>query len=59
MKGGGETPDGVAAVILEAVTGDEPRLRYQSSPTASAMAARKIVDVTGQSIVNATRALLG
>ena len=59
MTGGGETPEGVAAVILEAVTSDEPRFRYQSSAAASAMAARKIVDVTGQSIVKATRALLG
>jgi NAD(P)-dependent dehydrogenase (short-subunit alcohol dehydrogenase family) len=59
MKGGGETPEGVAAVILEAVTSEAPRFRYQSSPAASAMAARKVVDVTGQSIVNATRALLG
>ncbi|ATB29713.1 SDR family oxidoreductase [Melittangium boletus] len=59
MKGGGEKPEGVAAVILEAVTSDAPRFRYQSSPVASAMAARKINDVTGQSIVQATRALIG
>lgn len=57
-SGGGETPEGVAAVIVEAVTSDSPRFRYQSSPAASAMAARKIVDVSGQSIVAATRALI-
>lgn len=59
MTSGGETPEAVAAVILEAVTSDALRLRYQSSPAASAMAARKIVDVTGDSIVRATGALLG
>lgn len=58
MKDGGETPRDVAAVILNAVTSDAPHFRYQSSATASAMAARKIVDVTGDSIVQATRALL-
>jgi short-subunit dehydrogenase len=56
---GGETPDGVAAVIVEAVTSDAPKLRYPSSPGAAAMAGRKLVDVTGDSIVKATRALLG
>jgi len=57
--GGAQEPEGVAQVIVEAVTADAPRLRYQSSPAATAMAGRKIVDVTGQSIVQATRALLG
>jgi NAD(P)-dependent dehydrogenase (short-subunit alcohol dehydrogenase family) len=55
----GEAPEGVAATILEALTSEAPRFRYQTSPAASAMAGRKIVDVTGQSVVQATRALLG
>lgn len=55
----GEAPEGVAATILEALTSEAPHFRYQSSPAASAMAGRKIVDVTGQSVVQATRALLG
>jgi NAD(P)-dependent dehydrogenase (short-subunit alcohol dehydrogenase family) len=59
MAQDGETAEGVAAVILEAVSSAAPRLRYQSSPAASAMAGRKIIDVTGDSIVKATRALLG
>lgn len=59
MSEGGETPQGVAAVVMEAVTSEAPRFRYQSSAAASAMAARKVVDVTGDSIVQATRALLG
>lgn len=57
--GGAETPEGVAAVILEALTSDAQRLRYQSSHAASVMAARKIVDVTGQPILQATRTLIG
>jgi NAD(P)-dependent dehydrogenase (short-subunit alcohol dehydrogenase family) len=59
MLQGGETPEGVAEVIFEAATTDSPKLRYQSSPAASATAGRKVVDVTGVSIVQATRALLG
>ena len=55
----GETTEGVAAVVLAAVTSDSPRLRYPSSPAASMMAGRKIVDVTGNSIVKGTRELLG
>ncbi|MGH8112479.1 MAG: SDR family oxidoreductase, partial [Rhodanobacteraceae bacterium] len=54
-QSGGETPQDVAAVILKAITSDAPCLRYQSSQAASAMAARKLVDTTGDSIVQATR----
>lgn len=58
VKDGGQTPEDVAAVILDALTSDSPNFRYQSSPSASELAGRKLVDVTGQSIVQATRALI-
>lgn len=56
---GGQTPEAVAAVIVEAAMADRPHLRYQSSPAARAMAGRKIVDVTGDSVLAATAALIG
>ena len=43
---------------LEALTNDAPRLRYQSSFAASAMAARNIADVTHHLVLQATRPLV-
>lgn len=56
---GGQTAEEVAAVVVEAATAARPHLRYQSSPGATAMAARKIVDPTGDSVLAATSGLLG
>lgn len=55
----GQTAEQVAAVVAEAALADRPQLRYQSSPAASAMAGRKLVDVTGNSVLAATSALVG
>lgn len=56
---GGQSPEEVAEVIVEAAMSPKPHLRYQSSPAASAMAAQKIVDTTGDSVLAATAALIG
>ncbi|WP_024793597.1 SDR family oxidoreductase [Tomitella biformata] len=56
---GGQTPEEVAAVVVEAAMSASPHLRYQSSLAASAMAARKLVDTTGDSVLAATSALIG
>jgi len=55
----GEKPEDVANVIVEAVKAAAPQLRYQTSASARAIAAQKLVDVTGNSVLAATRGMLG
>jgi NAD(P)-dependent dehydrogenase (short-subunit alcohol dehydrogenase family) len=47
----GQTPDEVAAVILDAATAETPHLRYTTSATIQGLAARKYVDTSGDSVV--------
>ena len=54
LLGGGQTPESVAEVIAGIARDPRPHLRYQSSPAATALAGRKLVDPTGDSIVAAT-----
>lgn len=54
----GESPDDVAAVIAGIARDSHPHLRYQSSSGATAIAARKVIDPSGDSIVAATSAFL-
>jgi len=58
LLGGGETPESVADVIAGIARDPRPHLRYQSSPAATGLAARKLVDPTGDSIVGGTTAFL-
>ena len=58
LLGGGETPESVADVIAGIAHDPRPHLRYQSSPAATGMAARKLIDPTGDSVVAATTAFL-
>jgi NAD(P)-dependent dehydrogenase (short-subunit alcohol dehydrogenase family) len=52
----GQTGDDIARTILEAATADAPHLRYLTSDFVRSLAARKYVDLTGDSIVKATGA---
>lgn len=54
----GEAPEDVADLVARISREPQPHFRYQSSETATAMAARKLVDPTGDSVVQATSALL-
>ena len=54
----GESADGVASVIAAIARDRSPHLRYQSSANATAIASRKVIDPTGDSIVAATSAFL-
>jgi NAD(P)-dependent dehydrogenase (short-subunit alcohol dehydrogenase family) len=54
----GESADDVAVVIAGIARDPKPHLRYQSSPNATAIASRKVIDPTGDSIVAATSAFL-
>lgn len=54
LLGAGETPESVADVIVGIARDPAPHLRYQSSPAATGMAGRKLVDPTGDSIVRGT-----
>ena len=54
----GESAADVAAVIAAIARDPKPHLRYQSSANATAIASRKVVDPTGDSIVAATSAFL-
>lgn len=54
----GQSGDDVGKVILEAATADVPHLRYTTSDLSQALAARKYVDPTGDSIVEMTGARL-
>ena len=58
LLGGGETPESVADVIAEIARDSRPHLRYQSSPAATALAGRKLIDLTGDSLVAGTSAFL-
>ncbi len=54
----GESAEGVASVIAAIARDRSPHLRYQSSANATAIASRKVIDPTGDSIVAATSAFL-
>lgn len=54
----GQTADSVAEVILDIVADPSPALRYQASDQARALAAQKLVDPTGRSVLAATGMLL-
>lgn len=54
----GESPADVAAVISSIARDPHPAFRYQSSPAATGLAARKLVDPTGNSVIAATAAFL-
>ena len=54
----GQSAESVADLICEIADDPDPALRYQSSDEARTIAARKLVDPTGRSIVEATAALL-
>ncbi len=58
LLGGGETPASVADVIAGIARADRPHLRYQSSPAATALAGRKLVDPTGDSLLAGLTAFL-
>ena len=54
----GESADDVARVIATIARDPRPHFRYQSTVSATAIAARKVVDPTGDSIIAATAAFL-
>jgi hypothetical protein len=58
LGSGGQSPESVADVIREMAADPSPALRYQSSEQSRAIAAQKLVDTTGWSIVAATRTML-
>jgi NAD(P)-dependent dehydrogenase (short-subunit alcohol dehydrogenase family) len=58
LLGGGQTPESVANVIAGIARDPRPHLRYQSSPAATDMAARKLIDPTGDTVLAATTAFL-
>lgn len=58
LLGGGETPESVAEVIAGIARDPRPHLRYQSSPAATSLAGRKLVDPTGDSVLAGTSAFL-
>ncbi len=58
LGSGGQSAESVAAVIREIAADPSPALRYQSSEQSREFAARKIVDTTGRSILDATATLL-
>lgn len=57
LGSGGQSPESVADVICEIAADPAPALRYQPSEQARAIAAQKLVDTTGTSILSATGAL--
>ncbi len=58
MGSSGQSAESVADVIREIAADPSPALRYQSSAEAQAIAAQKVVDTTGRSILTGTGALL-
>lgn len=58
MGSDGQSAESVADVIREIAADPSPALRYQSSVEAQAIAAQKLVDTTGRSILTGTGALL-
>ncbi|MEO6885838.1 MAG: SDR family oxidoreductase [Jatrophihabitantaceae bacterium] len=58
LGSGGQSAESVARVIREIAADPSPALRYQSSEQSREIAARKLVDTTGRSILDATATLL-
>ncbi|WP_029137935.1 SDR family oxidoreductase [Nakamurella lactea] len=58
LGSGGQSAESVAEVIRDIAADPLPALRYQSSEPARAIAAQKLVDTTGRSILTATGTLL-
>jgi retinol dehydrogenase-8 len=58
LGSGGQSADSVADVIREIAADPSPALRYQSSEQSRAIAAQKLVDTTGRSILAGTRTML-
>lgn len=58
LGSGGQSAESVASVICEIARDPSPALRYQSSAQAQAIAAQKLVDTTGRTILTGTGALL-
>jgi NAD(P)-dependent dehydrogenase (short-subunit alcohol dehydrogenase family) len=58
LGSGGQSAESVAEVICEIAADPSPALRYQSSEESRAIAAQKLVDPTGRSIVAGTGRLL-
>ena len=58
LLGAGESAADVGALIAAIAREAAPHFRYQSSPAATGLAARKLVDPTGDSVVAATSAFL-
>ena len=58
LGSGGQSAESVADVICEIAADPSPALRYQSSEQSRAIAARKLVDITGRSILAATGTML-
>jgi len=58
LGSGGQSAESVADVIREIAADPSPALRYQSSEQSRAIAAQKLVDTTGRSILAATRTML-
>jgi NAD(P)-dependent dehydrogenase (short-subunit alcohol dehydrogenase family) len=58
LGSGGQSAESVAQVICEIAADPSPALRYQSSEQSRAIAAQKLVDPTGRSILAATGAML-
>jgi NAD(P)-dependent dehydrogenase (short-subunit alcohol dehydrogenase family) len=54
----GQSAESVADVICEIAADPSPALRYQSSEQSRAIAAQKLVDTTGRSILAGTRTML-
>jgi NAD(P)-dependent dehydrogenase (short-subunit alcohol dehydrogenase family) len=54
----GQSAESVADVIREIAADPSPALRYQSSEQSRAIAAQKLVDTTGRSILAGTRTML-
>ena len=58
LGSGGQSAESVADVICEIAADSSPALRYQSSDQSQAIAAQKLVDTTGRSILAATGTML-
>jgi short-subunit dehydrogenase len=58
LGSGGQSAESVADVICEIAADPSPALRYQSSDQSRAIAAQKLVDITGRSILAATGTVL-
>ena len=54
-----QTPEGAAAVIVEAATTSAPRFRWQTSDAAAAFAGLSLADLDGSRVLNTTSGWLG